>query len=333
VVRPGAPLIGALLPRCRFPKAGTAVVCAVSGGADSLALLALASAAGLQVAVVHVDHGLRAGSAAEAATVAHAAQRFGATFDGRRVPVPPGPNLEARARRARYEALPSGVLTGHTADDQAETVLLNLLRGAGADGLAGMRAGGRVCRPLLGLRRTETRALCDELRLVVVDDPSNTDPRMRRNRIRHQLLPVLAELGGRDPVPILIRQARLLAADAAVLDELAGELDPTDARALAGAPPALARRAVRQWLRAGSGEERHPPSAAEVERVLAVAGGRAVACQLAGGREVRRSAGRLRLAPAPAASAQGGGLPGRGMPSVPATGVASAGGPAGPPSQ
>src|SRR4051794_34724120 len=136
-----------LLPRCAFPGAGTAVTCAVSGGADSLALLALATAAGLQVTAVHVDHGLRPGSAMEAEVVAQSAKAFGARFRSERADVAPGPNLEARARAARYAVLPAGVFTGHTADDQAETVLLNLLRGAGLDGLAGIRRDGR--RPLL----------------------------------------------------------------------------------------------------------------------------------------------------------------------------------------
>lgn len=297
---PAGSILGRLLPRCRFPEPGAAVGCAVSGGADSLALLVLACEAGLDVTAIHVDHGLRPGSSSEAATVAVAARRFGAAFVARRVAVAAGPNLEARARRARYDVLPAGVLTGHTADDQAETVLLNLLRGAGADGLAGMRENGRVGHPLLGLRRHETRALCEELALQPVDDPTNADPSFARNRIRHTLVPLMAELAGRDPVPILVRQAGLIAADVELLDELADEIDPSDASALAAARPALARRAVRRWLRAGAGPEHHPPSAAEVERVLEVARGHVVACQLAGGREVRRSARRLRLSTAAA---------------------------------
>ena len=176
------------------------------------------------------------------------------------------------------------MLTGHTADDQAETVLLNLLRGAGADGLAGMRENGRVGRPLLGLRRRETGPCARSSASQPVDDPTNADPSFARNRIRHDLLPLMAELAGRDLVPILARQAGLLADDVELLDELADEIDPSDASALAAARPALARRAVRRWLRAGAGPEHHPPSAAEVERVLAVARGDAVACQLAGGR-------------------------------------------------
>src|SRR5688572_2097535 len=95
-----------LLPRCRFPTAGTVVTCAVSGGADSLALLVLATAAGLDVTAVHVDHGLRPGSAGEADVVAAAAERFGAAFRAERVVVELGPNLEARARAARYAVLP-----------------------------------------------------------------------------------------------------------------------------------------------------------------------------------------------------------------------------------
>lgn len=268
---------------------------AVSGGPDSLALLALACATGRDVLAVHVDHGLRPGSGAESDVVAAAAARFGAAFESRPVEVVPGPDLEARARRARYDVLPRGVMTGHTADDQAETVLLNLVRGAGVDGLAGMRPGPAVLRPLLRLRRLETRALCRSLGLLPVDDPSNRDLRFRRNQVRHELLPVLERVGGRDPVPVLARQAGLMADDAELLERLAAGLDPTDAVALAAAPEPLARRAVRRWLRRGV--EQYPPGSAEVERVLAVARGSAVACEVGGGRRVQRSRGRLSLEP------------------------------------
>jgi tRNA(Ile)-lysidine synthase len=288
-----------LLTRCHFPPAGTPVSLAVSGGPDSLALLVLARAAGLEAVAVHVDHGLREGSAAEAAIVAEAAERFGAGFEARAVAVEAGPDLEARARRARYGALPSGVMTGHTMDDQAETVLINLLRGAGLDGLAGIRAEapGRPRRPLLRLRRSETAGLCEAVGLAPLDDPTNRDPSFVRNRVRAEVLPLLCEVSGRDVVPVLARQAALLADEAALLDELAAGLDATDARSLQDLPAPLARRAVRRWLRAadGASPERHPPSAAEVARVLAVAAGAAQACEIAGGRRVARTAGRLRV--------------------------------------
>ena len=283
-----------LLGRCSFPPAGTSVACAVSGGADSLALLVLAVAAGLEATAIHVDHGLRPGSAGEAAVVEAAASALGARFRSVTVSVGEGPNLEARARAARYAALPAGVLTGHTADDQAETMLINLLRGAGLDGLAPMRSGARVGRPLLRLRRLETRALCAAAGFTPVADESNDDPRFIRNRVRHELLPLLADIAGRDPVPILARQASLFGDEAAVLDALATGFDLTDARAARDQPPAVLRRAVRAWLRAGGAEE-HPPSAAEVERVLAVIRGDATACELSGGRTVRRSQGRLSI--------------------------------------
>jgi len=285
-------VIDALLGRCRFPAAGTAVTCAVSGGPDSMALLVLACAARCEVTAVHVDHGLRQGSAREADVVARAAARFGARFRAARARVAPGPDLEARARAARYAVLPADVLTGHTADDQAETVLLNLVRGAGLDGLRGMRV---ERRPLLALRRHETAALCDALAVDVVHDPMNADRAFRRNRVRHELLPLLDAIAARDVVPILTRQAALLRDDADLLDALAAALDPTDARALAAAPVALARRAVRRWLRVTSDAECHPPDAATVERVLAVARGAQRATDVGGGRSVTRSRGRLTI--------------------------------------
>jgi tRNA(Ile)-lysidine synthase len=280
-----------LLPRCSFPPAGTEVTCGVSGGPDSLALLVLATEAGLIVTAVHVDHGLRPDSAAESDVVAAAALRFGARFRSETVGVLPGPNLEARARAARYAVLPPRALTGHTADDQAETVLLNLVRGAALDGLAGMRRDGR--RPLLDLRRVETRGLCASLGIEPVDDPSNDDPTFRRNRIRHEVLPLLDDVAERDVAAVLARQADLLAEASDLLVELAATVDATDVVALRAVPPALRRVAIRRWLRStGTG---HPPDGATVERVLDVAVGDIRATDVGGGWRVARTKGRLRL--------------------------------------
>ena len=289
---PSAPLVEELLERCTFPARGESLVCAVSGGPDSLALLVLAVAAGCRVTAFHVDHGIRDGSAADAEIVAAAAARLGARFESRSLTVAPGANLEARLREARFGVLPADVATGHTMDDQAETVLLNLLRGAGSDGLAGMAPGWR--HPLLGLRRCETHAVCAVAGLQPVRDPSNDDPAFMRNRVRHELLPLCADVAGRDPVPLLARQAALLRDEVALLDALARSAapDPQDARAVSALPLPLARRSLRQWLRTTDANG-HPPSAAEVARVLSVADGHAVATQLSGGRRVRRSHGRL----------------------------------------
>ncbi len=285
---PADPLVAALLARCTFPSVGEPLVCGVSGGADSLALLVLATAAGCRVTAIHVDHGLRSGSSSESSVVAAVAARTGAEFRSERVDIAEGANLEARARAARQRVLGPDAATGHTADDQAETVLIRLLRGSGVDGLAGMRAGPR--HPILALRRAETAALCRAQGLVPVSDPSNTDPRFLRNRVRAELLPLCDELAGRDVVPVLARQAGLLAGDADVLAAVAVLVDPTDARALASAPESIARRAVRAWL---AGDSPYPPSAAAVERVLAVARGERVATEVDGGSRVARSSGRL----------------------------------------
>jgi hypoxanthine phosphoribosyltransferase len=300
-----AELAGPLLGRCTFGPAGGAVTCAVSGGPDSMALLVLAAASGRAVTAVHVDHGLRPGSATEADLVAAVARRFGARFRSHRVAVAPGPNLEARARAARWSVLPADAATGHTMDDQAETVLANLLRGSGRDGAAGMRRGPR--HPILGLRRREARALCDALGVPYVLDPSNDDPRFLRNRIRHELLPLCAAVARRDPVPLLCRHAELTGDEADLLDRLAHLAvgDPARAAALTGVPEPLARRAVRQWLRAegatapddGPGGGRHAPTRAAVDAVLDVAAQRARGTELPGGARVRRTAGRLRVEP------------------------------------
>lgn len=277
--------------RCHFPPAGSAVTCAVSGGPDSLALLVLAADAQLQVTAVHVDHGLRPDSAGEADAVADAAGRVGAAFESVRVTVPVGGDLEARARAARHGVLPAGTLFGHTADDRAETVLLALLRGSGLDGLAPLRP---QQHPLLELRRVDTEAVCAEAGLEPVRDPSNDDPRFRRNRVRHEVLPLLDQVADRDVVPLLCRLADLARDDVDLLDRLAADLDPTDARVLASSETPLARRAVRSWLRPHlpGGQ---PPDAAAVARVLAVAAGDRTGTEVSGGVAVRRSAGRLRV--------------------------------------
>ena len=189
------------------------------------------------------------------------------------------------------DVLGDGAATGHTADDQAETVLVNLLRGAGVHGLAGMRPG--PTHPLLGLRRSETVGLCAHVGLEPVCDPSNDDPRFVRNRVRAELLPLCSDIAGRDLVPVLARQADLLAGDADLLDSVASLLDPTDAAVLAAAPPAQARRAVRAWLAAGA----YPPPADAVERVLEVARLERRATEIPGGVRVARSRGRLSLGP------------------------------------
>ena len=169
-MNPADPVIGALLERCAFPPPGSAVTCAVSGGADSTALVALAVAAGLHVRAVHVDHGLRDGSGAEAARVAAVLAPWGVPCASVTATVAPGGDLEARARAARMGALPPDALFGHTADDQAETVLLRVLRGTGPTGLAAMRPDRH---PMLRLRRDQTRALCAHLGVTPFEDPSN----------------------------------------------------------------------------------------------------------------------------------------------------------------
>ena len=283
------------------------VVVACSGGPDSLALLAVAARARLDPVAVHVDHGLRPDGDAEAAVVAAVAAHLGVTTRAVRVEVPDGPNLEARARHARYDALErvadevgaTAILTGHSTDDLAETVVLNLVRGAGTSGLAGIPARrGRIVRPLLAVRRAELHAVAAVVAAAAgvspVDDPTNDDERFRRNWVRHTVLPLLDAGAERDLVPILARQARVMAEEAEVLDALADALldeagrDEPSVVVLRTAPPAIMRRALRRWL--------GPPwpSLADLARVEAVVAGTHRAAEVAGGARVARRDGRLR---------------------------------------
>ncbi|MFG1870033.1 tRNA lysidine(34) synthetase TilS [Micromonospora arborensis] len=271
-----------------LPSGGPVLV-ACSGGADSLALAAatvfVAPRLGRAAAFVTVDHGLQDGSAERAEAVANWARGVGfasATV----VPVevagrPGGP--EAAAREARYEALTEAarqqdavaVLTGHTRDDQAETVLLALARGAGPRGLAGMPArrdlaGVPLLRPLLEIGREQTRAACVALGLSPWQDPHNTDPSYTRSRVRADLLPALVRALGPGVVDNLARTARLVAADNAALDELAATAlaaarcpgGGLSVPALVGLVPAVRGRVLHSWARelgaaAGALSHRH----------------------------------------------------------------------------
>lgn len=279
------------------------VVVACSGGADSLALLAIAVAAGLDPVAVHVDHGLRDGSDEESLHVERIAHRLGARFLATSVTVQPGSGLEARARDARYAELERArvevgtdwVLVAHTADDQAETVLLNLLRGSATAGLGGMPAQrGHLSRPLLDLRRSDTSKICALLDLDPIHDPMNDDASYQRVWIRNEVLPMLERGANRDLRAVLARQAKVLRSESDYLDDLAFEVlavagNPPEAAALVDAPAVLARRAVRLWLGPP------PPSFDEVNAVIEVARGARRAANLTGDRWVTRSKGRLVL--------------------------------------
>lgn len=252
-------------------------------------MIALANRHGLVVTAHHVDHGMRPESGADARRAADIARVIGVEFVVHHADVTPGPNLEARARAVRRTLLPPTAMTGHTLDDQAETLLLRLLRGSGTTGLAAIEPGPQ--HPLLALRRTDTEDVCRELEIEPVRDATNDDAVLWRSRIRHELLPLAAAISSRDVAPILARTADLLRADDEFLDELAADIDATDARAVARAHPVLARRALRRWLTVDG----YPPDAAAIDRVLDVAHGRAGACELPGGRRLERSRQRFRI--------------------------------------
>jgi tRNA(Ile)-lysidine synthase len=218
---------------------GEIVLVAVSGGADSVALLhlllGLADDWRLRLHVLHVDHRLRADSGRDAEFVRALGARLGVPVDVAAVTVDAGESLEAAARAARYAALEAHatrigahrIAVGHTADDQAETVLMRLVQGAGVRGLAGIPpVRGRIIRPLIELGRV---ALETELRradLAWVDDPTNRDPKFLRNRIRHELLPLLTDTYQPEIVSALGRVASLARDTIVTLDGVASaELD------------------------------------------------------------------------------------------------------------
>ncbi|SDO24532.1 tRNA(Ile)-lysidine synthase [Cryobacterium flavum] len=218
-----------------LPPEGLVLV-GLSGGADSLALAAAtafeAGRLGIRAGAVIVDHNLQTGSADVAARAAEAASRLGldpvlvlsVTVER------DGTGPEAAARVQRYAAFDtalaktgaSGVLLGHTLDDQAETVLLGLARGSGSTSLRGMAARtGPILRPLLGIRRAQTWQFCTDAGLEPWSDPQNFDPRYARVRVRETVLPLLETELGPGVAGALARTAETLREDSDALDELA----------------------------------------------------------------------------------------------------------------
>ncbi|SHE74138.1 tRNA(Ile)-lysidine synthase [Streptoalloteichus hindustanus] len=306
-----------------------ALAVACSGGADSLALAAaathVASHRGLRVHGLVVDHGLQAGSDRVARTAVEQLSALGCA-EARvltvRVDGPGGP--EAAARRARYAALdgarPPGalVLLGHTRDDQAETVLLGLGRGSGPRSIAGMRPlDPPWARPLLDVSRATTAAACAALGLRPWVDPHNADPRYTRVRLRAEVLPLLEDVLRGGVAEALARTAAQLREDGDALDELAAELlarartrvddgpdeGPADgagtdpgiaAPALAAAPVALRRRALRAWLLSGGVSGLTDQHLRRVDALVGAWRGQG-GVALPGGLVVRRAHGRLHL--------------------------------------
>jgi tRNA(Ile)-lysidine synthase len=266
--------------RNAMARRGALVLVAVSGGADSIALLhalvRLRARCGLRLAVAHLHHGIRGAAAdADARFVQRCAQRLGLPLVTERADVPrrakaEGISLEMAARAARYAFLAraarqlraAAVAVAHNADDQAETVLLRLARGAGMQGLGGMdpvsRQGGlKIIRPLLGVARPAIIAFLKAHRLRWREDASNRDPHFLRNRVRHEILPLLERRLNPQIRTALQRTTEVLREENKFMDRLATQALPLhtglerptlSVTRLAALPLALRRRALRLWL-------------------------------------------------------------------------------------
>lgn len=285
--------VRAVLPAGADPASSPLVLVALSGGADSLALAAAAAfeapRAGCRAGAVVVDHGLQSGSAEVAEAAATAARELGLEpVVVRRVEVSGDGGPEASARDARYAALDAAtvetgaalVLLGHTLDDQAETVLLGLARGSGAASLSGMPArAGRYARPLLGIRRAETRQACLDAGLTPWDDPHNLDPAYARVRVRERVLPVFEAELGPGVAEALARTAEHLREDEAAFSEQIEEFieeicEPAEAGiaisvgALAANPAALRQRIIRHVVGSEFGVSLSRAQTLEVARLV-----------------------------------------------------------------
>ncbi len=251
---------------------GAPVVAMLSGGRDSVCLLDLAARAvgATEVTALHVNYGLRDDAAEDERHCAALCERLGVRLEVERPRRPEGPgNLQAWARDTRYAAaarlgLPDGaaIATGHTADDQVETILYRLASSPSRRALLGMRPrDGKLVRPLLGFSRDQTTAYCEERELPWRDDPTNAEGTFARNRIRHALVPALAAIHPAAARNVL-RTAELLRDEAEVLDELvAAELEDGNGSGrntislerLAALPPALRRLVVQRLADAAAG--------------------------------------------------------------------------------
>jgi tRNA(Ile)-lysidine synthase len=294
------------------------VVVACSGGPDSSALahavMALAASGRLgPVTLCHVDHRLREGSAAEAELVARLAKMGGAGFVGVAVDVERRASLEEAAREARYAALErvaadceaAAVLVGHTADDQAETVLMRIMAGTGLGGLAGIpERRGLIARPLLGIERAAVADYCRRHSIETAADPTNLDMRHLRNRVRHQILPLLRRENPRLDRALASLARRADEADQIIdgaADELAARAESDgwwDVALLAAAPPPVTARVLaRAATRAGAGplSARHH---AALDALLCRTVGGSASLDLPGARVIREY-GRLRFAVEP----------------------------------
>lgn len=278
--------------------AGGCVVSALSGGADSVAMLhalvAAGRARGVRVVAAHLDHQLRTDSGRDVAFCEDLCARLGvplrtgrADVAGRAARDHGGVELAARLerraflRRVQAEAGAIAIALAHTRDDQAETVLMRLLRGSGRAGLGAMRARTRhLLRPLLDVSRADVLAYLDAHDLRWREDPSNQDLRFARNRVRHELIPYLEQHFNPRVRQTLARSAGLLSDEASTLaregDELyalarrGGDVEPSLARdVLRNAPPAIARLALRRALEGEGGLA--GVSATHIERMLKLA--------------------------------------------------------------
>jgi len=280
---------------------GSQVCVGLSGGPDSLALTAAAVRSGLEVTALIVDHGLQSGSSRVAAEASEAAAALGAQT--RILPVSVGRRggLEAAAREARYAALDAArddhpVLLAHTADDQAETVLLGLARGSGARSIAGMRDWNPPWgRPFLGVRRSQTLRACTDFGLAPHHDPHNRDPRFTRVRLRAEVLPLLDDVLHGGVVEALGRTAAGLQDDNDALDEWAHRVAAGAVRAdglavgpLREVPMAVRTRVVRRWLSGvGATEPTHRVITAVVA-LMAPGAGRGAQVAIGGDPATRR---------------------------------------------
>jgi tRNA(Ile)-lysidine synthase len=267
---------------------GRAVVVMFSGGRDSSCLLDLvvrAPGAG-PVAALHVNYGLREGAGEDEAHCAAFCERLGVPLEVERPQRPEGPgNLQAWARNVRYAAAARLALagdaliaTGHTADDQVETILYRLASSPSRRALLGIRPrDGNLVRPLLSVTRAQTTAYCEERGLAWRDDPSNEEDAFARNRVRHGLAPALTEIHPAAAQNVL-RTAELLRDEAEVLDglveaELEGSNDAPpgsiELQRLAALPPALRRLVVQQLADRAAGRP-VPGAARHAEEVVSL---------------------------------------------------------------
>ncbi|MFN8016445.1 MAG: tRNA lysidine(34) synthetase TilS [Acidimicrobiia bacterium] len=271
------------------------VIVACSGGADSIALALIFKAFNIDFALCYIEHGLNPATVQCELITKDLAQKLDVPFFYQHLNLVQdlNANIEATARQHRYEALEKIrvthnydlIATAHHEDDLAETFFINLMRGSGSGVSSLKKKRNHIVRPLLHWRKKDLMSFVEALNFEYFHDESNDDKRFVRNRVRHELIPLLNEIAGRDVTPLIARSSKIFQSDNEYLNKLASQVWPkgeASTKDLRGLDPVIQVHALRNWIIG------YPPSEDEMDRILQVVNHEIVSTQISGDRTIWR---------------------------------------------